>query len=73
MTVLGKSRPLLHQPAWLVKIPASVIQYLPNAPLSPGAIDFITMEEPVDPSKAERLLGRPFTPLEDGLRAYLRP
>jgi uncharacterized protein YbjT (DUF2867 family) len=73
MKVLGTSRPLLHQPAWLVKIPASVIQYLPNAPLSPGAIDFITMEEPVDPGEAERLLGRPFTPLEEGLRAYLRP
>ena len=71
--VLGKRRPLVHQPAWLVKIPASLIQYLPNAPLSPGAIDFITMDERVDPSPAERVFGITFTPFETGLRQYLRP
>lgn len=71
--ILGKRRPLVHQPAWLVKIPASVIQYLPNAPLSPGAIDFITMDERVDPSPAERAFGLNVTPLEAGLRQYLRP
>ena len=70
--VLGKRRPLLHQPAWLVKIPASLLQYVPNAPLSPGAIDFITSDERVDPSAAERVFGVEFTPLETGLRAYLR-
>jgi nucleoside-diphosphate-sugar epimerase len=71
MRVLGKRRRLVHQPAWLVKIPASLIQYLPNAPLSPGAVDFITMDERVDPTKAEEVFGVRFTPLEDGLRAYL--
>ena len=73
MKVVGKQRPLVHQPAWLVKIPASVLQYLPNAPLSPGAVDFITMDERVDPSSAERTFGIEFTPLEAGLRHYLRP
>ncbi|MCC6174837.1 MAG: NAD(P)H-binding protein [Chloroflexi bacterium] len=73
MRVLGKRRPLLHQPAWLVKIPASLLQYLPNPPLSPGAVDFISMNEPVDPGEAERVFGVHFTPLEEGLRAYLRP
>ena len=73
MKVVGKRRPLVHQPAWLVKIPATLIQYLPNAPLSPGAVDFITMDERVDPSSAERVFGIEFTPLEQGLRAYLRP
>ncbi len=72
MRVLGKRKPLLHQPAWLVKIPASVIQYLPNAPLSPGAVDFITMDERVDPSSAEQVFGFQFRSLEDGLREYLR-
>ena len=57
MRILGKRKPLIHQPAWLVKIPASVIQYLPNAPLSPGAVDFITMDEQVDPSEAEQVFG----------------
>jgi nucleoside-diphosphate-sugar epimerase len=71
MRVLGKRKPLIHQPAWLVKIPAAVLQYLPNAPLSPGAIDFITMDERVDPTEAERVFGVQFTSLEDGLRTYL--
>ena len=72
MHILGKRKPLLHQPAWLVKIPASVIQYLPNAPLSPGAVDFITMDERVDPSAAEQVFGIRFRSLEAGLREYLR-
>jgi uncharacterized protein YbjT (DUF2867 family) len=71
MRVLGKQKPLLHQPAWLVKIPASIIQYLPNAPLSPGAVDFITMDERVDPSDAEQVFGIQFRSLEAGLREYL--
>lgn len=71
MRVLGKRKPLLHQPAWLVKIPASIIQYLPNAPLSPGAVDFITMDERVDPSDAEQVFGITFRSLEAGLREYL--
>jgi len=72
MRVLGKRKPLVHQPAWLVKIPASVIQYVPKAPLSPGAVDFITMDERVDPTEAERVFGITFRSLEEGLRAYLR-
>jgi NADH dehydrogenase len=73
MRVLGKRKPLLHQPAWLVKIPAAVLQYLPNAPLSPGAVDFITMDERVDPSEAERVFGVRFRSPEEGLREYLGP
>jgi uncharacterized protein YbjT (DUF2867 family) len=73
MRVLGKDKPLVHQPAWLVKIPASVIQYVPNAPLSPGAVDFITMEAHADPTDAEQVFGIRLTPLEEGLRAYLKP
>lgn len=71
MRVLGKRKPLVHQPAWFVKIPAAVIQYLPNAPLSPGAVDFITMDEQVDPSAAEQVFGIQFSSLEAGLREYL--
>jgi hypothetical protein len=55
-----------------VKIPASVIQYLPNAPLSPGAVDFITMDERVDASAAEQVFDIQFRSLESGLREYLR-
>ncbi len=73
MRVLGKRKPLVHQPVWLVKIPAALVQYLPNAPLSPGAVDFITMEASADPTDAERVFGVRLTPLEEGLRAYLKP
>jgi NADH dehydrogenase len=73
MAALGTRRPLIHQPAWLVKIPAWFLQFLPNAPLSPGAIDFITMDEAVDPSEAERVFGVSFRSLDEGLRGYLRP
>jgi NADH dehydrogenase len=72
MRILGKQKPLIHQPAWLVKIPASILQYLPNAPLSPGAVDFITMDERVDPTAAEQVFGIRFRSLEAGLREYLK-
>ena len=72
MRVLGKRKSLVHQAAWFVKIPASIIQYLPNAPLSPGAVDFITMDEQVDPTAAEQVFGIQFRSLEAGLREYLR-
>jgi hypothetical protein len=71
MLILGRQTPLIHQPAWLVKIPAAIIQFLPNAPLSPGAVDFITMDEQVDPSDAEQVFGMQFRSLEAGLREYL--
>jgi NADH dehydrogenase len=73
MRILNKPKPLVHQPAWLVKIPASILQYLPNAPLSPGAVDFITMDVQVDPTAAEQVFGIQFRSLEAGLREYLRP
>jgi len=73
LRLLGKRKRLLHQPAWLVKIPAAVLQYIPNAPLSPGAVDFITMDERVDPTETERVFGIRFRSLEEGLREYLNP
>ena len=49
----------------------AIIQFVPNAPLSPGAVDFITMDEQVDPSDAEQVFGMQFRSLEAGLREYL--
>ncbi len=72
MQLLGKNKPLFHQPAWLVKIPAAFLQYLPNAPLSPGAVDFITMGERVDQRPTEETFGIKFRSLEEGLRQYLK-
>lgn len=73
MRVLGKRRLLLHQPAWMMKLVALPMTLLPTPPLSPAAIDFILMEELVDPSEAIRAFGIRFERLEDGLRRYLKP
>jgi uncharacterized protein YbjT (DUF2867 family) len=48
MSVRGKAKPLLHLPVWLPKLGASFLQYLPGAPLSPGAIDFATGDAVAD-------------------------
>jgi len=73
MRVLGKRRFLFHQPALLMKLVALPLSLLPTPPLSPAAIDFILMEELVDPSEAIRVFGITFERLEDGLRRYLKP
>lgn len=69
--VLGVRRWLVHQPAGLVKLLVAPLALLPAPPMTPGAIDFILMEEPVDPRPAQQRLGVTFRSLEEGLRAYL--
>ena len=71
-SVLRRRRPLLHHPAKLMKLLVLPMQLLPEPILSPGAIDFILQETPLDPKPAMDYFG--FTPrrLEDGLREYLR-
>lgn len=69
--VLGRRRPLLHQPAALVKVGAWPLQFLPNAPLSPAAVDFIVQEVTFDPVPAWDFFGFPFTSLAEGLRRYV--
>jgi NADH dehydrogenase len=69
--VLGKSRPLLHHPAWLMKLLVRPMALLPEPILSPGAIDFILQEVDLDPKPAMDFFGFPFRTLEAGLRDYL--
>jgi uncharacterized protein YbjT (DUF2867 family) len=69
--VLGKSRPLLHQPAKLMKLLVLPMALLPNPILSPTAIDFILQEVDLDPKPAMAFFGFPFRTLEAGLRDYL--
>jgi hypothetical protein len=69
--VLGRHQPLIHAPVALIKLQAALLAQLPNPPLSPAAVDFILMEETVDPRPAEALFGMTFRPLEAGLRTYL--
>jgi uncharacterized protein YbjT (DUF2867 family) len=70
--VLGKRRPLLHQPAALMKLLARPMALLPEPPLSPAAIDFILQEVDLDPKPAMDYFGFTFRRLEEGLREYVR-
>ena len=71
LRVSGKRRLLLHQPAGLMKAVASVVQHVPGRPLTPGAIDFITMDGVADITALVGTFGLPLTPLEQGLQGYL--
>jgi uncharacterized protein YbjT (DUF2867 family) len=69
--VLGKRRPLLHQPLWLSKLLAGGLQVLPRPILSPAAVDFVLQEVDLDPRPAMEYFGFGFRSLEEGLRDYL--
>jgi uncharacterized protein YbjT (DUF2867 family) len=69
--VLGKSRPLLHHPARLMKLLVLPMALLPEPILSPTAIDFVLQEVDIDPKPAMDFFGFPFRTLESGLRDYL--
>ncbi|MGE5590830.1 MAG: complex I NDUFA9 subunit family protein [Bacillota bacterium] len=67
LTVMGKRKPLLHTPGWLMKAAAAPLTLLPSPPFSPGAVDFVLMEEPVDNGPVLRDLGLTLQPLARGL------
>jgi uncharacterized protein YbjT (DUF2867 family) len=70
-SVLDRRRPLIHQPAALMKLLVLPLQILPEPPLSPTAIDFILQEVELDPRPAMEFFGFRFRSLEEGLRDYL--
>jgi NADH dehydrogenase len=70
--VLGKKRILIHLPVALAKFIAGVLSMLPNAPLSPSAVEFMLMQEKTDPRAAEDAFGSSFEDLETALRRYVR-
>lgn len=67
----GKRRLLLHQPAALMKLVAGIVQHMPGRPLTPDAIDFITMDGVVDNGALVAAFGLPLTSLAEGLATYL--
>jgi uncharacterized protein YbjT (DUF2867 family) len=71
LKVVGKRRFLLHNPKFLMKLVASIIQFAPGRPLTPDAIDFITMDGVADTSELQAAYGLPLRSLEDGLKTYL--
>ena len=66
----GKKRFLLHQPAWLMKMLASVAQFIPGRPLTPDAVDFILMDPIADTAALTATFGLPLTPLAEALKTY---
>ncbi len=70
--VSGRRRLLLHSPKPVMKLVASIAQFAPGRPLTPDAIDFITMDGVADTSSLREVFGLRLTPLEEGLAAYLK-
>jgi NADH dehydrogenase len=68
---MGKRRPLLHSPAGLMKLATWPLTLLPTPPLSPSAVDFVLMEEPVDNTALLQDFALQLTPLGKGL-SYLQ-
>lgn len=67
----GKRRFLLHQPVWLMKMVAGVAQHLPGRPLTPDAVDFITMDGVSDTGPLVEAFGLRLTPIAEGLATYM--
>ena len=69
--VAGRKRLLLASPKLVMKLVASIIQFAPGRPLTPDAVDFITMDALADPAELEQALGLKMTPLREALSTYL--
>jgi uncharacterized protein YbjT (DUF2867 family) len=67
----GRRRFLLRVPKVLMKAQAALLRFLPAPPLTPDAIDFITMDALADSSELVKTLGLRLTPLREGLATYL--
>ncbi|MCB0308992.1 MAG: complex I NDUFA9 subunit family protein [Bdellovibrionales bacterium] len=71
LRVQGKKRLILPHPKPLMKLIASILQYFPGRPLTPGAIDFVTMEEYVDTAPLLKVFPMSLTSLQKGLTQYM--
>ena len=71
LQVAGRRRLLLPAPTFVMKALASVLQFMPGRPLTPDAVDFITMDALADPTEISEKLGLTPTPLREGLATYL--
>jgi uncharacterized protein YbjT (DUF2867 family) len=71
LDVMGKRRPILHQPIFVGKLAGSLASILPSPPLSADAVDFITEPAVADTTKLREVLSPRFTPFREGLETYL--
>jgi NADH dehydrogenase len=73
MAVAGCHRPILPGPTPLIKLAAWPMRFLPEPPLSPGAVDFVNQPATVDIEPLLAAMPRRLTGLEEGLATYLGP
>lgn len=73
MEVRGKRKPLVHFPIVVPKLAGWFIQFLPNPPLSPDAVEFVNADALADLGALLAAFDLTLTPLRAGLAAYLRP
>lgn len=71
LEVSGRKRLLLSAPKGLMKLVAAFLQYLPGPPLTPDAVEFVSMDALGDPTQVEEKLGVKVTPLREALSTYL--
>lgn len=71
LAVMHRRRLLLPVPKPLMKLAALPISLLPNAFLSPRAVDFATGDAIVDNGPIQNALGIKVRSLEEGLRTYM--
>lgn len=73
MTVTMRRRPLINVPMPLAKLQASVLQFLPNPPLTPDQLRLLARDNVVaDDASTLKTLGLTPTPLETILPTYLK-
>ena len=73
MEVRAKRKPLVHFPVALPKAAGFFLQFLPNAPLSPNAVEFVTGDALADTGPLLGAFDLELTPLREGLATYMGP
>lgn len=72
MDVVGRRRPILHQPVFIAKAIGTVASILPVPPLTADAVEFLVQPAVADTSNLQRVLSPQLTPLREGLETYLK-
>jgi uncharacterized protein YbjT (DUF2867 family) len=75
LAVMGKRRPILHQPLAIGKLVGTLMSLQPflTPPLTADAVDFISRPATADNTRLMELLQPELTPLREGLEKYLGP
>jgi NADH dehydrogenase len=71
LEVMGRKRPILHQPVLAGKLLGKAASVLPNKPLSADAVEFVIQPAVADNRELEAVLAPKLTPLREGLASYL--